>query len=255
MEDRVQKIYFQGLMAQWFDKLMEHEWKDIDYYKNVATSREGSMLELGCGTGRILMPILAMGMDIEGMDVSGAMLDICREKLEKNFLTTKLYEQSITSLDTGKKYRTIFIAGAAYRLVGDLDQAMTSLEAIYQHLEPGGMFVCDLNNPGWSFRTYRDNTWKLGRTVTNEKGESLWYWWCSEYNVQEQVQIYRTKHELFKDDMLVETRIAESTLRWYGKYEFKLMLEKAGFVDVDMEAVDIVSGPGRDMVYRAYKKK
>ena len=214
------------------------------------------MLELACGTGRILVPTLEKGIDIEGVDISGEMLNFCRQKLEEKYLSTTLYEMDMVDFDTGKQYRNIFIAGASFRLLDDLNQAMASLETIYRHLEPGGMFVCDLHNPVMDQRSHENNIWRLGPTAFNDKGERFWYWWCSEYDLLEQLELFRTKYELYKDERLVETVMAKGIyLRWYGKFEFKAMLEKVGFVNIDIEPASIISRHGNDLVYFAHKKK
>ena len=57
--------------------------RDIEFYTNWAYSRGGTMLEVACGTGRILVPALEMGADIEGIDISPEMLDFCRQKLKE----------------------------------------------------------------------------------------------------------------------------------------------------------------------------
>jgi ubiquinone/menaquinone biosynthesis C-methylase UbiE len=252
MGEHEQEKYWRGMLVEWYDRMMESQRTDIEYYKKVAEDCKGKILELACGTGRILIPILESGIDIEGMDISKDMLSICQQKMDAKGLTAPLYQMDMATFDTGTQYKMIFCAGGSFRLVVDLDEVMHSLQTIYRHLEPGGMFICDVHNPAVSFRNYKDNTWKLGDSTSNDQGETMWYLNCREYDVIEQVETYRSEYRLFRDKMLVNTGMGEAKLRWYGKYELKYVLEKAGFVNIEMEPAVIFSQKG-DMVYRAYR--
>jgi 2-polyprenyl-3-methyl-5-hydroxy-6-metoxy-1,4-benzoquinol methylase len=63
--------------------------------------------DLGCGAGRLLLPLLSVGLDIAGCDISPDMLAFCREGAAKQGLTASLYQQAMRDLELPQRYRTI----------------------------------------------------------------------------------------------------------------------------------------------------
>ena len=77
---------------------------DKDFYLARAREAAGAVLELGCGTGRILAPIAEAGVDITGLDASQAMLDICRSRT-----TAPLVLGDMCRFDLGRQFALITI--------------------------------------------------------------------------------------------------------------------------------------------------
>ncbi len=245
--------HYQGLLAEWYDRLLTDEKNDIEFYKEIVRKCRGKVLELACGTGRLLVPFKKAGADVEGLDISIDMLDICEDKLKKNKLSAKLYTKDISNFKLDNKYELIFISGGSFQLIDSFEGAETALKNVYDHLEPGGLFVLDIFNLPLVHKDYQNNYWKLGRTARNEKGEKLWCHSCAELDYVEQIEKGKYKYELYKDDKLVETLAGGLNLRWYGKYEFRMLLEKTGFSEIKTETENIMSTHNESIVYYAYK--
>lgn len=75
----------------------------------------------------------------------------------------------------------------------------------------------------------------------------------NKYDVYEQVMIDNYKYELFERDILQSELEDNFKMRWYGKYEFKLLLEKAGFNNISIEPQSIMSSHSGTLVYHAQK--
>jgi ubiquinone/menaquinone biosynthesis C-methylase UbiE len=252
MKNPAKEVQYGSLMAKWYDRILESETNDIEFYKSIAAASDGRVLEIACGTGRLLVPIRELGVDIEGLDISPDMLAVCREKLLSKNLTSQLYEHDMVDLDTGELYRIIFISGGTLQLIEDIGKAMAALKKMHAHLQPGGELVMDIFCPWEQIKQNQEGQWKVRRTARHQD-EELWCYECSYFDLREQIQRMRTKYELYKDNRLLGTSCGEMNLRWYGKHEFKLMLEKAGFSRVRMEAVTIISRDGEGLVYYADK--
>ena len=253
MNKQANKGHYRGGMGQWYDRLLESETRDIAFYKNVAVENGGKVLELACGTGRLLVPIRRSGVDIEGLDVSADMLSICRQKLEAENLIATLYEQDMLSFDTGQQYDTIFISGGSFQLIEEISDAVAFLRRIHDHLNPGGQFVVDICCPWDQIRQNQDGQWRIRRTAKNEHQEELRCYECSYFDLEEQIQSDKNKYEFYQNDLLVNTFYAEMKLRWYGKHEFTLMLKEAGFSKVRSQAATIIEQDGESLVYFAGK--
>ena len=69
--------------AEFYDYVVPYSTRgDVEFYVDEALAANGPVLELGCGTGRVLIPIARAGVTIDGLDGSPKMLERCREKLQ-----------------------------------------------------------------------------------------------------------------------------------------------------------------------------
>ncbi len=246
------EVHYGSLIAKWYDRILASETNDITFYKRIAAASDGKVLEVACGTGRLLVPIREAGVDIEGLDISPDMLAVCREKLLSKDLTSPLYEQDMVDFETGQLYRTIFISGGSFQLIEDIGKAMAALKRMHAHLLPDGELVLDIFCPWEEIKQNQEGQWKIRRTARYED-EELWCYECSYFDLREQVQRMRTKYELYRDNRLLGTSCGEMILRWYGKHEFTLMLQKAGYMEVRTEPATIITRDGEALVYYARK--
>ena len=92
-------------------------------------------LDAGCGTGRILLPLRAAGLDVDGCDLSADMLALCRDRAAAEGLKPGLYHQALHALALPRIYRTIFSCGA-FGLGGGGEQGAPALRCLYAHLAP-----------------------------------------------------------------------------------------------------------------------
>ena len=75
---------YEGVQARYYDEYFSGVPGDVEFYLGIAASAggEGGVLELGCGTGRILLPLATSGLPVVGLEISPEMLSLCRRKLE-----------------------------------------------------------------------------------------------------------------------------------------------------------------------------
>src|SRR5687767_7456823 len=64
----------------------------VDFYVDLARKAQGPVLEIACGTGRILLPCLQAGVDIDGLDYYAPMLETLRKKAAALQLSPRLYQ-------------------------------------------------------------------------------------------------------------------------------------------------------------------
>lgn len=140
------KNHYFDFLAEWYNRLLANEGLDIKYYKEAIGDKPQSILELACGTGRLMIPFIKAGHEVSGVDISPEMIMICRDKLNKENLEADLYEQDIVSFDIDKNYDTIFISGGSFCMISDIDDAFKSLCRILDHLKPGvdSYWICSI---------------------------------------------------------------------------------------------------------------
>ena len=147
------QTWHHGLIARWWAEFNEGG-PEVAYFRRYVEAGQPA-LDLGCGTGRLLLPWLRAGLDVDGCDASADMISLCREAVEREELTSSLYVQSMHELDLPRRYRTIVVCGAL-GLGGRRDDTAVGLRRVYEHLEPGGVFVVDnevpyANGNGWQY--------------------------------------------------------------------------------------------------------
>ncbi|MCP5106169.1 MAG: class I SAM-dependent methyltransferase [bacterium] len=214
---------------------------------------EQPVLELACGTGRLLIEYLNAGIDIDGLDSSQPMLEKCKIKADELGLKTTLYHQNLESMELNRKYKTIFVAGGSFQLVDTFEKTMMALERIYNNLEPGGKLVLDLFIPWEQIMANQQGVWRQGRTADRDN-VTFAAQHSDTLDLKNQVIKGKTKYELYEDTKLTETYFGTINLKWYSINEFKLMLEKTGFAAIKTEDKHLISTHGEATVYYAFKK-
>jgi SAM-dependent methyltransferase len=245
--------HYQGWLATWYDTLSPPGGADVEFYRRPVLEARGKVLELGCGTGRLLVPFRQAGADISGVDAAPDMLAICRRKLEALGLTAPLFPQDMARLRTGERYALILAAGPVFQMLDDREDALSCLHAVRDHLEPGGRFLLDLEIPWADIRANQDGVWRQVRRTDNEDGDSLIVHECHGFDLREQLRTGSYRYELYRGDHLVETIAEDYRMRWYGRQEFVLLLEKTGFGEVRIEPVPRITSLGEATVYSAVR--
>ena len=246
--------HYSGFWVPWYDDLLKDETKDIDLYTNLISGKDAPVLEIACGTGRVLEALLKTGLACDGLDLSAPMLDICKKKLINQNLQSTLYHADILDFEIPKLYKTIFVSGGSFQLIPSFEDAMTVLKKIFKALEKGGKFICDLWIPWDEIIANDQNTWKVGRIAERADGSKLVVSYFKQFNLEQQFQTGEFKYELFKDGTLLKTHIDKIKLKWYGVDEFRLMLEKAGFENILAKEQQVMSTHGVSTLYLAEKK-
>lgn len=137
-----QQTWHHGLVARWWAEFNVASPTELEYYR-AAIERYGQpALDLGCGTGRMLLPLLQSGLDVDGCDVSPDMLAYCRERATREGLEPRLYAQASHELELPRAYRTIYICDS-FGTVGSAE----ALRRCYEHLLPGGALVFNISLP------------------------------------------------------------------------------------------------------------
>ncbi len=140
MKDKPRTWHY-GLVAQWWAEF-NAGGPEIAYFQRLIERYGQPALDVGCGTGRLLLPYRRAGLDVDGSDISPDMLALCKQNAEREGISVNLYEQAMHELDLPRSYKTILVSGA-FELSGDRHQALDALRRFYHHLEPGGVLALD----------------------------------------------------------------------------------------------------------------
>ncbi len=231
-----------GLVAKWWAEF-NVDGPEIPYFQEVIERYGQPALDVACGTGRLLVPYLRAGLDVDGCDISPDMLALCRDKAAGEGLEPRLYRQAMHELDLPRTYRTIFLCGA-FGLGGDRELALEGLRRFYDLLEPGGVLAFDHQLPYrnarvWQYwlpekRSQLPEAWTAPgeRRPAADGAEYALSTNLADVDPLEQLVTLRIRAEEWRDGVLVAQE--EHTLKesLYFKNEVVMMLESSGFRDV-----------------------
>jgi cyclopropane fatty-acyl-phospholipid synthase-like methyltransferase len=120
---------------------------EIDWYATHVAVHAGLAIELMCGSGRVLAPLVARGRQVHGVDVSAAMLARCEARLAEAGCSTTLVRQDVTQLNVPFRYGCAMVTAGSFQLITDPAAAAASLSRIRAHLLPPGLLFLDCWTP------------------------------------------------------------------------------------------------------------
>jgi SAM-dependent methyltransferase len=210
---------------------------EVEFYHQFLERSKGPILEAMSGSGRLMIPLLKKGHDIDGCDASIPMIESCFQRCKKENLKAEVFNQPLQQLQLQKKYDLIFIAVGSFQLLADKNEAFLTLLRLYDHLQPGGSLLIDTFVP-WDFlqESIQEDLLlpnpKKSQTVRKVflpddseivlKMESIFYpkeQYCHNAYLYEKRQ---GEHVMYSEEESL-------SIRWYYRYEMELFLEKAGF--------------------------
>jgi SAM-dependent methyltransferase len=140
MPEKVQS-WHHGLIARWWAEF-NTEGPEIEFFQTFIERFGQPALDVGCGTGRLLLPYLAAGIDIDGSDVSRDMLYFCQQRANDEGLSPRLFQQATHELQLPRSYNTIVFCGG-FGLGVSRTQDQGGLNRLYAHLAPSGALILD----------------------------------------------------------------------------------------------------------------
>lgn len=241
------QIWHYGLVARDWAEFATDGGIQTPYFKKVIESAGQPALDLGCGTGRILLQLLQAGLEVDGCDYSQDMLDLCADRAKQAGLSPQLYHQSMNELDLPRRYRTIYACGVI-GLGGEQSLALQTMRRCYDHLRPGGVFVFDYgprynDPPAWlnrlpDSRHSLPDEWPEAepgdRRRLSDGTELELVHRTVEMDPLEDVAVRQMRARLYADGKLIREEIHTQKVGDYSKNELVLMLKTAGFRQIQV---------------------
>lgn len=242
----VPQTWHYGLMARWWAEF-NVEGPEIAYFRRFIEGDGQPALDAACGTGRLLLPYLRAGLDVDGCDISPDMLAECRAAAAREGLAPRLSAQAMHELDLPRTYRTIIICGG-FGIGGNRAWDAEALRRMHRHLVPGGRLVLDhylpyANAHSWQYwlpggRRDLPRDWpETGdRRRASDGSELELRSRTLDLDPLEQRATLQMRIGLWRDGRLEaeEERTLDEAL--YFKHEVHALLAQAGFGHVEVQA-------------------
>jgi SAM-dependent methyltransferase len=227
-------VEYVGLMAEAWDALRGDTsgWPDRAFYLDLIRERGEPVLDVGCGTGRLLLEFLPLGIDIDGVDNSAEMLALCRRKAERLGLVPNIRLQRMEELDLPRRYRTILVPSSSFQLLLELAAAREAMKRFRDHLEPGGTLVM----PFIVMEDARDERWT--REATLDDGSTVRRTAREVFDPEARMEWTDDLYEVVRDGAVVrsERHLRNPATRAWREDEVAKFCEESGFVDLEWYA-------------------
>ncbi len=210
-----------------------YSWYDADlaFYVELAKRSAGPVLEVACGTGRILLPTRAAGVDIDGIDLEPAMIERLRAKAAAANLSVDVAVADMRDFTRPRRYALITIPFRAFMHLKTTEDQLRALRCIRDHLEPGGALVMNQFYPSPRFMAEHDGKRTCDREFQHpDDGTRVELWDLSRYDRVNQVTT--VEREVVRTDAAGARHTLHRytfTLRWSYRFELELLLEAAGY--------------------------
>ncbi|MGI8482783.1 MAG: class I SAM-dependent methyltransferase [Thermomicrobiales bacterium] len=221
-------------IAELYDLEHDDYDEDVEIYLGLLQTVEGPVLEMGCGSGRLLLPIAEAGHAITGLDSSSEMLDRARKRIasQANPIAITLHQgamQDAVDAPGGPFGLVLFSLNALMHLESAADQR-SALEAARKSLRPGGYVIIDTINPSHEqihhlvSRSHLEGTWTLDGGAVVDK------WSYRDNFSADQILDTVIWYDCVQPDGVLTRTRTQFPLRYVYPNELELMLELSGFV-------------------------
>lgn len=132
--------------ARLYDAWMDHT-HDIAFYRRLASESPGAVLELGCGTGRLTIPMAQAGAEVVGLDPEPAMLEAARAKAAKAGVAIEFVQGDAREFDLGRKFGLVIFPNNSLSHLLTRADIESCFRCVRRHLKPEGRFVIEVFTP------------------------------------------------------------------------------------------------------------
>ena len=209
---------------------------DVAFFVEAATTAGSPVLEVGCGTGRVLIPTARAGIDIVGLDLSTHMLEVCRQRLREESDAVRgrvrLIEADMRNFDLGSRFTLATIPFRPFQHLITVEDQLSCLASIRRHLVDDGVLILDLFNPSLDFLVTRPVGEELdeeppfttpdGRKVTRRHKTVA-------IDRFQQVGHYELIYYVSHPDGRQERLVQAFPMRYLFRFEAEHLLTRAGF--------------------------
>ena len=216
---------------------------DVGFYVDDAKAAGGRVLEVGCGTGRILLPIARAGCAITGIDGSKQMLERCRVNLAAEPAAVQsriqLAQHDMRDFSLAERFALIIAPFRVVQHLTTIDDQLQFLATVARHLAPQGRVVFDVFNPRFDILVGANG---VEREDTSEQRLPDGRTFRRTYRIARVRWIDQVSEAELVYYVDAKRYVQAFEMRWYLAAELRHLLARAGFCVREMYG-DFARGP------------
>lgn len=201
---------------------------DLPFYEELASAGHTPVLEIGCGTGRIVRHLGALGYETAGIDRSAAMLARARERSGELGERVRYHEADIAAEPVAGKFGLVIFALDTFGHLLTLDEQLAALRNVRRAMKSRGWLVldCSAPDPGtW----VREDSLMIHAWTRELSDRTVQKHYARIVDEMNQIQHLRLWYEWWGGDGAVHRVSTELRLRYFYPAELRLLLEREGF--------------------------
>ncbi len=243
-----------------YDLLLDHLDFDLSYWTRIARESGGPVLDVGCGTGRVLVRLLEQGIDADGLDNATAMLDRARTRAAAIGAKPRLALGDMRGFEMPRRYALVICAFNAFAHCDTTEEQLKALRAMRAHLAPGGSVALHMSWPRPSYWSEPDGEPVLELETTHPVSGHRLQMWDTRFKdpIAQRQHSKMEIRELDAEGHVVATHRSETTQRWVYRWELELLFRVAGFARWEIAggfAGETLSLESPQMVDRAWAER
>ncbi len=244
-----ESVDFYEIVARYYDAENADKEDDLPFYSEVAAETGGPILDVGSGTGRVVLHLAQEGYRVVGFEPTAPMLARARRKLEvlpdlRSQVT--FFQADITGADLAEQFALILVSYNVFMHVRTQEEQLAALRRFREWLRPDGLLIIDLPDTGFIFSTPDDGSIVLERTfIEPESGCMVMQQSVSDLDRSSQRMFITWIYDELGQDGAVRRTVAPLTLHYYFPAEMELLLRLTGLEKVAFYG-DYEGGPFED---------
>ena len=226
-----------SFVADFYDHVIPYQGRpDVAFYVEAAKDSQGPVLEIGCGTGRILIPTARAGVSIVGLDLSTHMLAKCREKLRVEPADVqsrvRLVSGDMRDFDLGSAFSLATLPFRPFQHLTTVEDQILCLQTIRRHLKKDGRIILDLFNPSLRAIVEDNGGQELGpdpEFLMRDGRRVSRFWKFVSKDLFNQINHMEMIYYVAHADGRTERLVHQFPMRYVFRYEAEHLLERCGF--------------------------
>lgn len=211
------------ILAGVYDKLQDINYEAfVDYYEEIFKKfncKPELVLDLGCGTGNITLPMAKRGYDMIGLDASPEMLEVAMEKSKEENMDILYLLQDMTAFELYGTVGAMVCALDGVNYLTEDGQFEDMLKLLHYYLDPGGLLIFDLNTE-YKFKKILD-----GQTFVYDESDAYCVW-SNDYDEEEKICYFDLNFFLKNNDGSYTRQDEYQEERAYSIEEIKETIER-----------------------------
>jgi predicted TPR repeat methyltransferase len=221
-----------------YDQLMDgapyKHW--IEYIERISTTYQEevkTILDVGCGTGTLAIPLAKEGYDVKGVDLSEDMLMVAQEKADQSKVRLQFFQQNMSELNGFYPTDLVTIFCDSINYLDSESNVKSTFESVYKNLRDGGLFLFDIHSQ------FKIQNIFVGKTFAQEEEHLSYIWECYkgnnplsvEHELSFFVHLNNNMYEKFTETHKQRTFPLDHYKKWLKETGFEILEITADFTE------------------------
>jgi len=255
MMDKIVSNEYTTFFAEFYD-ILTADISDVKALIHIAQKQGPTVLELGSGTGRILIPMIKAGLNVTGIEISQDMIDIANRKLNQEEIAvkerSKIVKGNVLDFNLDTTFDLILASCNFVNHFTDYKSLKKMFAQVRNHLKDDGIFLIDCSLPNVKAMIHENNKQEVFDYYYPKNDTKIKDKFTPSFDLINQLEYDHIVLEEYKDKQLLRREECKETMSFYFPRELIFLLESEEFtvyhqqgslfkdIPIDQDADEIV---------------